>query len=55
MATNRFDFKGNITGASLFGSFEEHMLETMRNTIDRLIFIPCTNINPHANRRRLQV
>ncbi len=53
VTADRLDLLGDIAGAAPFGALEGHVLEKMRGAVDRRRFVPCADIDPDAERYRI--
>ena len=53
MTPDRLDLLGDIACAAPFGALEGHVLEKMRGAVDCRRFVPCTDIDPDAERYRI--
>ena len=53
VTANRLDLFGDIAGAAPFGALEGHVLEKMRGAVDGRRFVPCADIDPDAERYRV--
>ena len=53
MAADRFDLGRDIEGAAPLGALEGHMLQQMRDAVDRRRLVPRADIDPDTDRHRL--
>src|SRR6266550_422762 len=53
MTADRYDLLGDREGAAPFGSLERHVLEKMRDPINLGGLVPGANIDPDAERDRV--
>ena len=53
MAADRLDLLGDRAGAAPLGALERHVLEKMRDAVDLRRLVPCADIDPDAERDRV--